>query len=279
MTTAEIVIAIRRAIREPKTRTVSDTQIGVVILRGVTVLGLKIKEIDSSFFTKRISLTSTTHIFSWPSDCQTVLKVWDLEDNANDVTDATNAGPINIQSVDHGFSTDNIVVHHDIGGNTDANGTFKITVVDDDNYTLNGSTGNAAYTSGGKAYLEPDTMPEITKIALSESTQSNDTRWYPRKKNIVVDDPDYTYDIIVDYVGAPDAIGDIPAEYHEGLVAFGVIQLMRLPRPDAKGFADKQQSLAFQKNIWGLVNSQIETSLLASSEPVNLPDEMNYVIS
>lgn len=278
MTAAEIRQAIRRGIREPRAVTVTNSQIDAVVLRGVIVLGLKIKATDESFFNKRTSLTSNTHVFSWPSDCMTILKVWDMEDNAGDITDATNASPINIELVDHGYSSDDIVVVHDVAGNTAANDTWKITVVDDDNFTLNGSTGNAAYTSGGKAYKEPDSMPEITKILLSESTQANDNHWYPREKTIVVDDPDFTDDIIVDYIGRPDAVGDIPSEYHEGLVAFGVIMLMKAPKPEAKGYLDKQRSLDFHKGVWDLVSSQIQETLKASTEPVNIPDTHDYSI-
>ena len=38
-----------------------------------------------------------------------------------------------------------------MGGNTAANGTWTITQIDPDNFTLDGSIGNAAYTSGGVA--------------------------------------------------------------------------------------------------------------------------------
>lgn len=38
-----------------------------------------------------------------------------------------------------------------MGGNTAANGTWNVTVIDPNNFTLNGSAGNGAYTSGGFA--------------------------------------------------------------------------------------------------------------------------------
>ena len=68
------------------------------------------------------------------------------------VVDATNATPINIEtSEEHGFSTGDSIVVADVGGNTAANGTFTITVVDALNFTLDSSVGTAAYTSGGVA--------------------------------------------------------------------------------------------------------------------------------
>lgn len=65
------------------------------------------------------------------------------------VTDATNASPIVVTSAGHGLSTGTRVTITGVGGNTAANGTFKITRVNDDTFSLDGSTGNGAYTSGG----------------------------------------------------------------------------------------------------------------------------------
>lgn len=65
------------------------------------------------------------------------------------VEGATFAAPISIQSTSHGLATGDIVKIVDVGGNTDANGTWTITVVDANNFTLDGSSGNATYTGSG----------------------------------------------------------------------------------------------------------------------------------
>jgi hypothetical protein len=65
------------------------------------------------------------------------------------ITGATNASPISITSAAHGLQTGNVVTITGVGGNTAANGTFVITKTGDNTFTLNGSTGNSAYTSGG----------------------------------------------------------------------------------------------------------------------------------
>ncbi len=67
------------------------------------------------------------------------------------ISAATNASPIQITASTHGYSTGDIVHISVVGGNTAANGLWKITVVDSNNFSLDGSTGNAAYTSGGLA--------------------------------------------------------------------------------------------------------------------------------
>jgi hypothetical protein len=72
-------------------------------------------------------------------------------DNATGaVTGATKASPIVIQtSAAHGLASGAIATVSGVNGNTSANGAFKITVVDATHFSLNGTTGNANYTSGG----------------------------------------------------------------------------------------------------------------------------------
>lgn len=67
------------------------------------------------------------------------------------VTDATNASPIVITSADHPYVTSDVVAITQVLGNTAANGTFTITKIDKDSFSLDGSTGNGNYESGGIA--------------------------------------------------------------------------------------------------------------------------------
>lgn len=83
------------------------------------------------------------------------------------VTAASNASPVQITtSVAHGLTTGDTVTVTGVLGNTGANGTFVITVVDPTNFTLTGSTGNAAYTSGGTVYPHKLTL---RKALVNES--------------------------------------------------------------------------------------------------------------
>jgi hypothetical protein len=74
---------------------------------------------------------------------------------AGAITGATNASPIVITQAAHGKATNDYVMVSGVGGNLAANGYWQITVVDGNNYQLNGSLGSAAYTSGGTAYVPP----------------------------------------------------------------------------------------------------------------------------
>ena len=65
------------------------------------------------------------------------------------ITGATNATPIVITSNGHGLVTGDGVVISGVLGNTAANGTFAVTKVNNNTFSLNGSAGSGAYTSGG----------------------------------------------------------------------------------------------------------------------------------
>lgn len=68
---------------------------------------------------------------------------------AKAVTGATNATPIVVTAVGHGRATGEVVQVAGVLGNTAANGTWTITVTGANTFSLTGSVGNGAYTSGG----------------------------------------------------------------------------------------------------------------------------------
>ena len=65
------------------------------------------------------------------------------------ITGATNASPIVITSASHGLNTGVKVTITGVGGNTAANESWTITRVSANTFSLDGSTGNGSYTSGG----------------------------------------------------------------------------------------------------------------------------------
>jgi PKD repeat protein/DNA-binding beta-propeller fold protein YncE len=78
------------------------------------------------------------------------------------VTGATNASPIAVTTaLAHGLATGQRVSIAGVLGNTAANGVFPVTVVDATHFTLDGSIGSGAYTSGGTgvAIVAPPSVP------------------------------------------------------------------------------------------------------------------------
>jgi hypothetical protein len=63
------------------------------------------------------------------------------------ITGATNANPISITCVGHGFVTGDLVVISGVLGNLNANGEYGITVTGVNTFTLNGRTGSGTYTA------------------------------------------------------------------------------------------------------------------------------------
>ena len=105
-----------------------------------------------------------------------------VETTVNTVMDATNAGPIVITSaVNHNQKTGDRVKVSNVLGNTAANGVWTITVLSATTFSLDNSSGNAAYAGGGTWQsvqgLQPSTHPgyqgEIHFSILADATNSN----------------------------------------------------------------------------------------------------------
>lgn len=65
------------------------------------------------------------------------------------ITGATNATPIVCTFANHGYSTGDVIQISGAGGNTATNGIWKITVTSSSQFSLDDSSGNGTWTSGG----------------------------------------------------------------------------------------------------------------------------------
>lgn len=89
------------------------------------------------------------------------------ESTARTITAATNASPIQITtSAANALVTGQTVTISGVGGNTAANGTFTVTVINNTTFTLDGSTGNGTYTSGGTSTGCPQWIHLLNGIYL-----------------------------------------------------------------------------------------------------------------
>lgn len=96
------------------------------------------------------------------------------------ITAATNAAPIVITtSQPHGLTTGDLVQIVNVGGNTAANGQWTVTVVNDNDFELDSSSGNGEFTSGGSVVKIEDQIgdPGITAdyLSLKETTTTTGT--------------------------------------------------------------------------------------------------------
>lgn len=101
----------------------------------------------------------------YPSDPITIRFACGYGDHTlQTITAASNASPIVITSSGHGLLSGDRALVSGVTGNTNANGAWNITKLTADTFSLDGSTGNAAYVSGGKfVHLE---VPEPIRVAI-----------------------------------------------------------------------------------------------------------------
>ncbi len=111
-----------------------------------------------------------------------------IQDLPKAITGATNAAPIVITAASHGYATGNTVTITGVGGNTAANGTWVITVLTTNTFSLNGSIGNGAYTSGGSVKSASGNIPYITsayrQAILGGYDQTYRELWFQIQANV-----------------------------------------------------------------------------------------------
>lgn len=96
-------------------------------------------------------MLTRTNDTSWTLSTPT-FSGWD-ESTEKDISAATQANPVQITATAHGFVTNDVVYITDVEGMREINtNIYKITKVDDNNFTLNSINGTTytAYVSGGK---------------------------------------------------------------------------------------------------------------------------------
>lgn len=243
---------------------------------------MHVKLINPEYFKKKVSLQSygTTHVFPWPSDCLTIKTVWDMGTNAIAISGAADngSGAIRITtSAAHGFSEDDIIHIHGVVGCTEANDTWQITYQSTTTFDLDGSTFTNTYTSGGYAFEESSDRARLFQISEENASDTNDSVYYIRNNKIVVDDVTFNHDLILLYVYTPSVLTDIPAEYHQALVNWNVVQLVKVPRPQDPRYEDLKKQYAKHQGLWDFVTKQITQTLRPHEEAVNVADTEDYI--
>jgi len=97
----------------------------------------------------------------------------------NSINNATNATPIVITATAHNYLTGDKVYISEVEGNTAANGLWTITRVTDNTFSLNTSSGNGAYTTGGTAIIYPvadDNLPSKQYVDVVSAQSINTAR-------------------------------------------------------------------------------------------------------
>lgn len=140
----------------------SSTSLRIVILGGGTALantsarqyyiGGRLKTFTSGLTAVRINSCDIIRVEASPDPTSIGNATWSGTGSypTINIFSSTNASPISITtSASHSYSTGDTVFICDHTGNTNANGTWEITVTGSTTFTLTGSTGNSIGTVGG----------------------------------------------------------------------------------------------------------------------------------
>lgn len=99
-------------------------------------------------------------------------------------TSGTGVSPIQVQTTTtNTLTTGQTVTIASVGGNTNANGTFTITVLNNTTFTLNGTTGNGNYTTGGTVQTNTYIIDYRTMGVAPPQEPFDSMNWYLYEKD------------------------------------------------------------------------------------------------
>lgn len=239
MNDTEITEMIRRFIGEEQATYVSPEFIEQAKDDAMIQLGDILVKSAPEHFEKKVSIgpsNTNIHRFDMPSDLLGLKMVWDYGSRAGTISDAADNGSGGITlSVDSDFAellTDgDIVAVHDVGGTTEANGTWSIDYDSGVTFDLVGPGFSHTYTSGGRVFIEKEDTykyPMEREPARFEKGES-DTKYHYKTNGIIVGDTEFDNDIIILYRYLPTTLDEIPPAMHFGIYAFGAIVCMLFP--------------------------------------------------
>jgi len=156
------------------------------------------------------------------------------------ITAATNASPIVITATNHGYSTGDLITITDVGGNTNANNTWYITTITTNTFSLDGSSGNSGYTSGGLAVTESSELPPADFAVYSRNRLCVPTNR---------DEVQYS-DVFSDYSFAATNYFKFNTGTSDGIVSM-------LPVMDDGMLVLKRHSIMLQTSIGNLTNTTL----------------------
>ncbi|MCP4668838.1 MAG: hypothetical protein GY849_21075 [Deltaproteobacteria bacterium] len=259
MNASEINAMIRHFILEEKARKVSPDDLTHVQTSAISLLSDLLVASAPEYFEKKVSLSpvnTNIHHFQLPSDNRGLKRVWDYDGNVGSVSGTADNGSGAIRVThDLTVSDEDIVVIHDVAGCTEANGTWQIDYITSTTFDLVGSTYTNAWTSGGKVFLDKEDTYKypIERMPSSHQKANNETRFFNREDDIIIDDPDFENDLIILYRYHPSTLTEIPTRMHTGIYAYGVLLLAEFPDPQKKQgrYLTIKKNVKMCEGLWG----------------------------
>ncbi|MDQ5870846.1 MAG: hypothetical protein M3547_01385 [Acidobacteriota bacterium] len=208
------------------------------------------------------------------------------------VTGATNADPIVMTVVAHGFENGDFVLQASVGGNTAANGTFKVANKTANTYELTDSAdvdvaGNGAYTSGGTAKrilyfplergvpspVQPVKIKNDGAFTVAGAYVTPSVRRAPAGSHIATGDPVLDERMGRFQITSVDSSGTVgQTAGNTGVQVMGTNAVALLPPilPGNSIFADVWMAQAAASANGGAADAKLEISNVATAFPLPL---------
>ncbi len=114
---------------------------------------------------------------------------------AGSISDATNGETIVVTSAAHGLSDGDRITIYGVQGNTNANGVFTVTEIDDDHFSLDSSIGSDIYSGGGR-WVHNVSLAGLT--VLPQSGTQPDTRFVLNLSAVTLNQGTYILSLLAD---------------------------------------------------------------------------------
>ena len=239
-------------------------------------IGGRYKTLTTGTSSTRLNTGDIVRVMGSPAPTSIGNATWNsnILQATKNIVSSTNASPININISTHGYVTGDTVVITGHTTNTNANGTWTITRVDANNFTLNGSTGNGVGGASGTVRLRNNTVVSLTSsvtqnIASCGNRGEGRTVWTPSANiTATLNTSDYKEGDCSDSI-------DIAAAFTTGLAAYKATGSLNL-----SGY---QQLSFWIKQTAGTVGASGAISLVLCSDalgatPVNTFSIENLIV-
>lgn len=237
----------------------------IMVAQGLGLMALTqvFQSSDPDTLNARAIAQSSGIVFDRPANCVKIKNIWDLHGNGAAVSAVSISGGVpTITAPDFTPVDGEVVGINGLSSLGIPDAYYRITTSDETRLKPDGITAAAGtWASGGIVWRESITQPTLIEIIdVNSATGRQPEKWYPLRKQIVIDDHSFTNDILIDFELQLTALSDLDVEHHMTLMAFVVNHLAQPPTdPKSPLIPIHKKNQDFYSGLWqsgvGVINT------------------------